>query len=74
MKTTIKLFTHDVDETQEDADGQAPLIHTEHTLFLPRQQAVEVARIFYGGEGYTSVHEDTLNAFTPEERLYIGAG
>lgn len=60
----IKLLTH-------RPHGRHGMRTEEHELRLPRDRAIKVAKVFYGGEGFTSVHDDTMAAFTPEERAMV---
>lgn len=57
----IKWYTH--------RPGKGDTVrHCLKTANLPRKAALKrLKRLFQNGEGYTSVHQDTLDGLTPEE-------
>lgn len=59
----VKLFSH-------EAENDEVLIHWAYALRLPRQQALEVMRVFFTGVS-TSVNEDTLRALSATERAHV---
>ena len=52
----LKLFTH------SPGPGHS-ILSKAHTLTVPEGEAQAVVARYYGGDGHTSVHEDTLRRF-----------
>ena len=63
---TIRVFTHVVDPDAEfdpESDDSPSLRHREYAIECREDDARRIVECFYGGEGSTSVHEDTVARF-----------
>ena len=64
----LKLYTH------MPVGLCGTLVHEFHSLSVPRDGAQRIVECFYGGGGYTSVHEDTLAEFPVDVDEDVDAG
>lgn len=51
----LKVFTHELGP----GPGR-PILSKEHVLSVPEEEAQATVARYYGGDGHTSVHADTL--------------